>query len=140
MYSANRVQAEQINSQALVFSSKISCQTGSGLSSCKNRLVKSTTAKTTPIATNTHEEIITYLDIFNDLFICVSISGAKVQQYFDIRKRLFPFFCKKSWFGGRKKEQAIRGIILNKGVLRGGCSFFLMNMRCGYVKKGTSYD
>ena len=93
MYIANSVQAEQINSQALVFSSEISCQTGSGLSSCKNRLVKSTTAKTTPIATNTHEEIITYFDIFNDLFICVSISGAKVVKIFDVCKEL-----------GKKKE------------------------------------
>lgn len=68
-YSANRLQAEQINSQTLVFSSEISCQTGSGLSSCKNKPVKSATNKTTPIATNIHDAIITYLDIVSDLFI-----------------------------------------------------------------------
>ena len=59
-------------------------------------------AKTTPIATNTHEEIITYFDIFNDLFICVSISGAKVQQYFDIRNRLF-FFLQEKLVWRKKK-------------------------------------
>ena len=68
-YSANRLQAEQINSQTLVFSSEISCQTGSGLSSCKNKPVKSATNNTTPIATNIHDAIITYLDIVSDLFI-----------------------------------------------------------------------